>query len=39
VLESGGFRELVARAITAAGARSRELSRQTPGEEADHPDE
>jgi pyrroline-5-carboxylate reductase len=39
VLESGGFRELVARAITAAGARSRELSRQTPGEEADDPDE
>jgi len=39
VLESGGFRELVARAITAAGARSRELSRQTPGKGADDPDE
>jgi pyrroline-5-carboxylate reductase len=29
VLESGGFRELMSRAVTAAEARSRELSRQT----------
>lgn len=39
VLEGGGFRELMARAITAAAARSRELSRQTSTEGAGDPDE
>lgn len=39
VLESGGFRELMARAVTAAEARSRELSGQTPRERTGDSDE
>jgi pyrroline-5-carboxylate reductase len=39
VLESGGFRELMARAVTAAETRSRELSGQTPRERAGDADE
>jgi pyrroline-5-carboxylate reductase len=39
VLESGGFRELMSRAVTAAEARSRELSRHTSKAGEDDPDE
>lgn len=39
VLESGGFRQLMARAITAAAARSRELSRQAFRQKDADPDE
>jgi pyrroline-5-carboxylate reductase len=39
VLESGGFRELMSRAVTAAAARSRELSRHTSTAGDDDPSE
>jgi len=39
VLESGGFRELMSRAVTAAAARSRELSRHTSEAGDDDPSE